>query len=142
MSLRVAYARGKGPGEKLANVFERAMLRLSAFYATSIELHASSRIFQSDVPFPKEYGDPNDIEHGNLQDALHYEDFLKEQAAHGTRVVFQTSIDAQTLRLVGHHLHAVSVECYDREPHSVLLVRDHSQASSSTSERKAPSICR
>ena len=137
MSLRIAYARGKGHGEDLIYVFERAMLKLSAFYSTPIELHASSRVYHSDSSLPKDYDNPKDMEHEILQDALHYEAFLKEQAARGTRVIFQTSISARCMHLVGQHLQAVSIERYDQEPHSILLIRDHSQGQS-TSERKKP----
>ena len=135
MNLRVACARGKTPGEDVANVFERSMLKLAAFYSAPVELHASSRIYHSDLSLLKEYNDPEDLERIILQDAQHYENFLKEQAAQGTRVIFHISINAQSMQLVGQHLQAVSIEHYDQVSHSILLIRDHSQGSS-TSERK------
>ncbi|MEK8169044.1 hypothetical protein NKH77_02035 [Streptomyces sp. M19] len=47
------------------------------------------------------------------EDAEHYEGFLRERAAAGTRVVFRTAINAQTLYLVRQRLHAVKVDTLD-----------------------------
>ena len=129
MSLRVACTRGKGTWTESANVFERAILRLSTFYSVPIDLWASSQTYNSCPPPPKYYDDRGNGEGKTSQDALLYEIFLRLQAAQGTRVIFQTAVDTQTLHLAGQSLQAAKIECFDQGSKSLLLVRDQSQGS-------------
>ncbi len=127
MSLRVSYTVGKGTGTELADIFERVMRKLSTYYFVPIELHASSHIYHSYSSLLEDYGDPKSIKEETLRDVSHYERFLKEQAAQGTRVIFQTVTNAQFLQLVRQHLQAVTVERFNQGSNSLLLVSDQSQ---------------
>ncbi|KAM0800966.1 isocitrate dehydrogenase [Usnea florida] len=127
MNLRVGYTVGRGTGKELADVFERAMIKIAAFHSIPIELCPSSRVYHSYFSLLEDYNDPKDIEEETLQDALHYEKYCRQQAAQGTIVTFKTAINAQSLYLVRQHLQAVKVECFDQGANSLLLVRDQSQ---------------
>lgn len=127
MTLRVAYTVGRGTGKELADVFERAMLKLSTHYSVSVDLHGSSRIYHADFPLLENYNNPEDIETVNRQDALYYQEFCKEQASHGTRVTLTPAINAHSLSLARQNLEAMTFECFDQGPRSLLLARDQNQ---------------
>ena len=127
MTLRVAYTVGRGTGKELADVFERAMLKLSTHYSVSVDIHASSRIYHADFPLLENYNNPEDIETVNRQDALYYQEFCKEQASHGTRVTLTPAINAHSLSLARQNLEAAAFECFDQGPTSLLLARDQVQ---------------
>lgn len=65
------------------------VLGLSTYDSIPIELHVSSGVYHSCFSLLKDYDDPKDVEEETLQDALHYEKYCREQAAHGTRVTFK-----------------------------------------------------
>ena len=127
MTLRVAYTVGTGTGKELADVFERAMLKLSTHYSVSVDLHASSRIYHADFPLLENCNSPQDIETVNRQDALYYQAFCKEQASQGTRVTLTPVINARSLSLARQNLEAVTFECFHQGPRSLLLARDQNQ---------------
>lgn len=127
MTLRVAYTVGRGAGKEVADVFERAMLRLSTHYSVSVGLHASARIYHADFPLLEDYNNPEDIETVNRQDALYYQEYCKEQAWQGTRVTLAPAINAHSLSLARQNLEAVKFECFDQGPTSLLLARDQIQ---------------
>ena len=127
MTLRVAYTVGRGTGKELADVFERAMLKLSTHYSVSVALHASARIYHADFPLLEDYNKPEDIETVNRQDALYYQEFCKEQAWQGTRVTLTPAISAHSLSLARQGLEAVTFECFDQGSTSLLLARDQIQ---------------
>ena len=127
MALRVAYTVGRGTEKALADIFERAMLKLSTHYSVLVELHASARIYHADFPLLEDYSNPKDVETVNRQDALYYEDFCREQVAQGTRVTLTPAINVQSLYLARQHLQAVYVECFEQGSKSLLLVGDQSQ---------------
>ena len=124
MSLRVACSRGKGSCKDLADVFERAMLELSNYYSVATELYAPSQTNPSPFSTLEQFDDLEYVEEDISQEILRCENFLVEQAAQGTHVVFQTAIDTPPLRLVRQRLQAVRVEHFDQGSNSLLVVRD------------------
>ncbi len=126
-NLRVAFAIGRGTGAELADFFKLAMNRLADHYSVPIELHCSPRTYHSYFSLIGEYNDQKAICEETLNDVSHYETFCREEAAHGTQVIFRTAINAQSLYLVRQHLESVKIEHFNQGPNSLLLIRDQAQ---------------
>ena len=125
--LRVGVAIGKGTGAELADVFTLAMNRLSDYCSIPIELDCSPRIYHSYSSLIGQLDYQKAIYDATWQDALHYEKFLKDEAAQGTKVIFRTAINAQSLYIVREHLESVKVDHMVSESNSLLLIRDQAQ---------------
>lgn len=125
--LRAGLAIGRGTGAELADVFTLVMNRLSDHYSVPIELYCSPRTYHSYFSLLGEYNDQKAISHETFQDVSHYETFCKEEASKGTRVIFRTAINAQSLYLVRQHLEAIKIEQFSQGPNSLLLIRDQAQ---------------
>ncbi|MFJ5921345.1 isocitrate/isopropylmalate family dehydrogenase [Kitasatospora sp. NPDC092948] len=123
----IALAVGRGTGPDLAPVFERVLRRITRLHGVEAELVRSPRLYHSYVSLRAEYADTAEITRLTAQDAAHYEQFCREQAAAGVRAVFRTAINAQSLYLVRQRLAAVKVEPLDAAGARLLLVRDQAQ---------------
>ncbi|MFF0292487.1 isocitrate/isopropylmalate family dehydrogenase [Kitasatospora sp. NPDC004615] len=123
----IALAVGHGTGPDLASVFERVLRRITRLHGVEAELVRSPRLYHSYLSLRAEYADTAEITRITAQDAAHYEQFCREQAAAGVRAVFRTAINAQSLYLVRQRLAAVKVEPLDAAGARLLLVRDQAQ---------------
>ncbi len=125
--LQVGLAVGQGTGPELADVFATGFKQLARLLNIEIVLHRSPRTYHSYHSLFSADGDLDRIENETMQDAAHYEDFCREQAARGTKVIFRTAITAQSLYKVRQHLEAVKVEVFHNKSTEILLVRDQAQ---------------
>ena len=125
--LQVGLAIGQGTGPELADVFMKTLSRLGGFYQLQIELQTSPKVYHSYHSLFLGGNSKEHIHKETMQDAQHYEQFCKDQAARGTRVIFRTAITAQSLYLVRERLEAVKVERFDQGSASMLLIRDQAQ---------------
>ncbi|WP_431033623.1 isocitrate/isopropylmalate family dehydrogenase [Streptomyces sp. P6-2-1] len=128
----VGLAVGRGTGEEVAAVFTRVLGHLAARHERPVTLVRSPRVYHSYVslrPLAIEPGGPGvpEIRRLSAEDAAHYEEWLRTRAAEGTRVVFRTAINAQSLYLVRQRLRAVKVDTLDADGARLLLVRDEAQ---------------
>ncbi|MFJ1767933.1 isocitrate/isopropylmalate family dehydrogenase [Amycolatopsis sp. NPDC088138] len=114
---------GRGTGPELADVFEAVLTRVGEMCSVEIEIARSPRLYHSYFTL-KEEGDAARIRDLTQQDADHYEQFCRDQAADGVTAVFRTAINAQSLYLVRERLQAVKVDPITPE---LLLVRDEAQ---------------
>jgi nicotinamidase-related amidase/isocitrate/isopropylmalate dehydrogenase len=143
--LLVALAVGQGTGPELANVFERVILHLAQLYSVDLEIRRSPRVYHSYFSLLAEGGGFDKTHRLTADDAEHYEQFCRNEADVGTKVVFRTAINAQSLYLVRQQLHAVKVEELHAGAATVLLVRDQAQGfytGSNTYDPEAGSVIR
>ena len=125
--LKVGVAVGRGTGPELADVFIKVINELAHRFNVQVEIHQPSRIYHSyQSLFSGGHGLQYIRDETNL-DAMHYEDFIRKQAAQGTNVIFRTAITAQSLYLVRERLEAVKVTRFHKESAEILLVRDQAQ---------------
>ena len=125
--LMVGVAVGRGTGPELADVFIKVLNELATYFGIQIDIYRSSRIYHSYQSLFSAGNDLQYIRDETARDAKHYEDFVREQAAQGTNVIFRTAFTAQSLYLVRQHLEAVKVERFRKQSADVLLVRDQAQ---------------
>ncbi|MGE9692281.1 isocitrate/isopropylmalate family dehydrogenase [Streptomyces sp. CH6] len=128
----VGLAVGRGTGEEVAAVFTRVLGHLATRHERPVTLVRSPRVYHSYVslrPLAIEPGGAGvpEIRRLSAEDAAHYEEWLRARAAAGTRVVFRTAINAQSLYLVRQRLRAVKVDTLDADGARLLLVRDEAQ---------------
>ncbi|MFD7417657.1 isocitrate/isopropylmalate family dehydrogenase [Kitasatospora purpeofusca] len=134
----IALAVGRGTGPELAPVFERALERITALHGTRAEVVRSPRLYHSYVSLREQARDTPQFERLTTEDAAHYEQFCRDQAARGVRAVFRTAINAQSLYLVRQRLAAVKVEPLTAGPARLLLVRDQAQGFYTGENRHTP----
>ncbi|WP_018654168.1 isocitrate/isopropylmalate family dehydrogenase [Actinomadura flavalba] len=122
----IGLAVGRGTGPELAAVFERVLARITDVHATDVGVVRSDRIYHSYASLGTGAGidRARDL---TRDDADHYTDFCRTQAALGTTAVFRTAINAQSLYLVRQRLRAVKVDLIAGRDVSLLLVRDAAQ---------------
>jgi isocitrate/isopropylmalate dehydrogenase len=140
----VGLAVGRGTGAEVAEVFEEVLAALARRHGRTVTVARSPRTYHSYVSLKRQhpYG-TGDIRRLTREDADHYEQFVRTQAAAGTRAVFRTAINAQTLYLVRHRLHAVKVDALDAAGARMLLVRDQAQGFyTGENEHRAESVRR
>ena len=127
--LDVGLVIGQGTGMGLAEVFERVLVNLASYHSIEVRLRPSSRIYHSYSSLLAAGADHQHIHKETMKDAAHLEEYCREEALRGTRIIFRTAITAQSLYLVRQHLEAVKVELFSRRQGSasVLLVRDQAQ---------------
>jgi isocitrate/isopropylmalate dehydrogenase len=124
--VQIGMAVGRGTGAELASVFERVVGRLGEIYSLTPAIRRSPRIYGSYFSLLPER-EVERIKAATAEDALHYEEFCREQAAEGVTAVFRTAINAQSLYLVRERLQGVKVDTLDTDLFSLLLVRDQMQ---------------
>lgn len=125
--LRIGLAVGRGTGPELAAVFRQVLERMACHVNVQVEITQSPRIYQSYnslLTLPDAGGI---ITQKSREDADHYQDFLKSQAAQGAAAVFRTSFSAQALYDVRERLESVKVEHFKSASKELLLVRDQAQ---------------
>lgn len=136
----VGLAVGRGTGAEVAAVFERVLDRFARLYGRVVTVERAPRTYHSyaslkdevrlggdRVPEGGDEGAIEEIRRLTRLDAVHYEQFVRARAAAGTRVIFRTAINAQTLYLVRQRLQAVKVDALDAAGARMLLVRDQAQ---------------
>ena len=126
-TLKVGLAIGQGTGPELANVFVKVLRQLASFYQLQIELHTSRKVYHSYLSLFSGAKIQELVQEETMNDAHHYEQFCKDQAAQGTRIIFRTAMTAQSLYLVREHLEAIKVERFDQGSASIILFRDQTQ---------------
>ena len=126
-NLMVGVAVGRGTGPELADVFIKVLNQLASHCGIQIDVYQSPRIYHSYQSLFSAGHDLQYIRDETAQDAKHYEEFCREQAAQGTNVIFRTAFTAQSLYLVRQHLEAVKIERFRKQSADVLLVRDQAQ---------------
>ncbi|WP_327167385.1 isocitrate/isopropylmalate family dehydrogenase [Streptomyces subrutilus] len=145
----IGLAVGRGTGPEVAAVFERVLGAFARLYATDIQLVRSPRTYHSYASLKAE-GGVQEIGRLTQEDAAHYERFCRTQAESGTRVIFRTAVNAQSLYLVRQRLQAVKVDAMatataGTEPAreaSLLLVRDQAQGFYTGENQHAPGVVR
>lgn len=125
--LEVGLAIGQGTGLELADVFVKTLKQLARLFNVQVQVHRSSRIYHSYQSLFSAGHDLRHIRDETAQDAAHYEDFCKKQAAKGVKVIFRTAFTAQSLYLVRQNLEAVKVELFHKHSVDILLIRDQAQ---------------
>ncbi|MER6097952.1 isocitrate/isopropylmalate family dehydrogenase [Streptomyces sp. NPDC001728] len=133
----IGLAVGRGTGPEVADVFERVLGTLTAGRSHGVTIERSPRLYHSYVSLRTER-DVARIKALTAEDADHYERFCREQAARGTRAVFRTAVNAQSLYLVRQRLRAVKVDLLTDAGRSLLLVRDQAQGFYTGTNRHAP----
>ncbi|KAB8165807.1 isocitrate dehydrogenase [Streptomyces sp. 3MP-14] len=123
----VGLAVGRGTGEEVAAVFRRVLDRLAQLHGRRVRIERSPRTYHSYVSLRREGGGVERMRELTRRDAAHYEDFCRRLAAAGTRAVFRTAINAQSLYLVRQRLSAVKVDMLRAGDATLLLVRDEAQ---------------
>ncbi|GAA2814233.1 isocitrate/isopropylmalate family dehydrogenase [Streptomyces showdoensis] len=134
----IGLAVGRGTGAELAGVFERVLGALTAPLPAGVRIERSPRLYHSYVSLRREHEDVARIQELTAEDADHYERFCRALSAAGTRAVFRTAINAQSLYLVRRRLRAVKVDLLTAGPTSLLLVRDQAQGFYTGENRHAP----
>ncbi|MEU3980471.1 isocitrate/isopropylmalate family dehydrogenase [Streptomyces sp. NPDC026672] len=134
----VGLAVGRGTGPEVAAVFEQVLGRFAQLHDRHIRVDRSPRTYHSYVSLRDEGGGIEEIRRLTHGDADHYESFVRARAAAGTRVIFRTAINAQTLYLVRQRLQAVKVDTLDAAGARVLLVRDQAQGFYTGDNEHAP----
>ncbi|MEU3063804.1 isocitrate/isopropylmalate family dehydrogenase [Streptomyces subrutilus] len=145
----IGLAVGRGTGPEVAAVFERVLGAFARLYAMDIQLARSPRTYHSYASLKAE-GGVREIGLLTQEDAAHYERFCRTQAESGTRVIFRTAVNAQSLYLVRQRLQAVKVDAMatataGTEPAaeaSLLLVRDQAQGFYTGENQHAPGVVR
>ncbi|WP_433351839.1 isocitrate/isopropylmalate family dehydrogenase [Microtetraspora malaysiensis] len=122
----IGLAVGRGTGPELAAVFERVLGRITDVYSVEIGITRSERVYHSYSSLKADAG-IEQIRELTREDADHYAEFCREQAALGVPAIFRTAINAQSLYLVRRRLQAVKVDAITASNASLLLVRDEAQ---------------
>ncbi|MFF3669469.1 isocitrate/isopropylmalate family dehydrogenase [Microtetraspora malaysiensis] len=122
----IGLAVGGGTGPELATVFERALGRIADVYSVEIGITRSERVYHSYSSLKADAG-IEQIRELTREDADHYAEFCRAQAALGVPAIFRTAINAQSLYLVRRRLQAVKVDAITAPNASLLLVRDEAQ---------------
>ncbi|MEV6984950.1 isocitrate/isopropylmalate family dehydrogenase [Sphaerisporangium sp. NPDC051017] len=122
----IGLAVGRGTGPELATVFERVLAGIADVYSTEISVTRSERIYHSYASMKPTAGIDR-VRQLTREDADHYAEFCRAQAALGVPAVFRTAINAQSLYLVRQRLRAVKVDVIATADTSLLLVRDQAQ---------------
>ncbi|SDG98214.1 Isocitrate/isopropylmalate dehydrogenase [Sinosporangium album] len=122
----IGLAVGRGTGPELAAVFERVLARINDIYDVGIQLTRSERLYHSYSSLKADTGIEQTREL-TREDADHYAEFCRTQAALGVPAVFRTAINAQSLYLVRRRLQAVKIDLITAPDTSLLLVRDAAQ---------------
>ena len=125
--LTVGLAVGHGTGRELADVFEKVIVQLASQFSVDVELRRSPRVYHSYLSLLSAGESQDDVCKETMHDAAHYEEFCREEAARGTRVLFRTAITAQALYLVRQRLECIKIENFNQGSASVLLIRDQTQ---------------
>ncbi|MGK4585774.1 isocitrate/isopropylmalate family dehydrogenase [Kitasatospora sp. HPMI-4] len=136
----IGLAVGRGTGAELAAVFEQVLGRIAQLHETDIEVVRSPRVYHSYLSLKAERAGVERIGRLTQEDAAHYERFCREQAGLGTRAVFRTAINAQSLYLVRQRLQAVKVETITAGDATLLLVRDEAQGFYTGENRHSPGL--
>lgn len=123
----IGLAVGDGTGEELALVFRRAVERLGAVHRRSVEIATCPRRFSTYGTVAAEDLSPTDVANLAERDAVAYAEWLRSRFKAGTRVVFRTAFNAQSLYLVREALWAVKPESFVHPTGELLLVRDEMQ---------------
>ena len=92
--LQVGLAVGQGTGPELADAFATGLKQLARLLNIEIILHRSPRIYHSYQSLFSTNDKFERIKNETKQNAEHYEDFCRKQAARGTKVIFRTAITA------------------------------------------------
>ncbi|MGI5493490.1 hypothetical protein [Microtetraspora malaysiensis] len=95
-------------------------------YSVEIGITRSERGYHSYSSLKADAG-VEQIRELTREDADHYAEFCREQAALGVPAIFRTAINAQSLYLVRRRLQAVKVDAITASNASLLLVRDEAQ---------------
>ncbi|WP_381561590.1 isocitrate/isopropylmalate family dehydrogenase [Streptomyces eurythermus] len=122
----VGLAVGRGTGPEVADVFERVLGALTAGLPHGVAIERSPRLYHSYQSL-RAAPDVAGIQALTAEDADHYERFCRALAAQGTRAVFRTAVNAQSLYLVRQRLRSVKVDLLTGAGRSLLLVRDQAQ---------------
>jgi isocitrate/isopropylmalate dehydrogenase len=126
MGSAVGLAVGRGTGPELATVFTRTVEKFGRLYETEIDVTRSPRIYHSYHSLMADVGTAR-MSRLTEEDAGHYEQFCRAQAALGTTAVFRTAMNAQSLYLVRERLQAVKVDVITAPAAELLVVRDEAQ---------------
>lgn len=138
--LNVGLAVGRGTGSELADIFTKVLSDLGSRIDARVNINRSPRIYHSYQSLVSADHDFGYIHDETMQDAAHYEEFCRQQAAQGIKVIFRTAITAQPLYLVRQRLEAVKVEYFTSSSAEVLLVRDQAQGFYSGINKHAPDL--
>ncbi|MFD4576938.1 isocitrate/isopropylmalate family dehydrogenase [Streptomyces sp. NPDC058417] len=133
----VGLAVGRGTGPELAAVFERVLESLTAGHPTGVRVARADRLYHSYVSLRGER-DVDRIRALTAEDADHYEAYCRDMAARGSRAVFRTAINAQSLYLVRRRLRAVKVDLLGAGDRQLMLVRDQAQGFYTGENRHTP----
>ncbi|WP_067475036.1 isocitrate/isopropylmalate family dehydrogenase [Actinomadura hibisca] len=125
MGAVIGLAVGRGTGPELAAVFERVLGRVADVFSADVGIVRSERVYHSYSSLGG--AGIERIREVTRNDADHYTDFCRTQAALGTTAVFRTAINAQSLYLVRQRLQGVKVDLVADRDVSLLLVRDAAQ---------------
>ncbi|KAL6714195.1 hypothetical protein ACLMJK_008690 [Lecanora helva] len=136
--LYVGLAVGRGTGPELADIFTDVLSYLAGLFDISVNVSRSPRIYHTYHSLMGPGYDFQRIHDETMQDAAHYEEFCRQQAANGVRSIFRTAITAQSLYLVRQKLEAVKVGVFTSKSAEVILVRDEAQGFYSGSNEYTP----
>ena len=125
--LNVGLAVGRGTGSELADVFTKVLGDLASLFNVRVNISRSSRIYHSYQSLISASHDFQRVHDETMQDAAHYEEFCRQQAAQGIKVIFRTAITAQPLYLVRQRLEAVKVALFKSQTAEVIVIRDQAQ---------------
>ena len=125
--MKVGLAVGMGTGPELALIFERALHTLAARRRVPVQLVTSEHRYQTFVGHLATRTPAQEVARMAAEDAEHYERFLVDLHAGGSRVVFRTAINAQPLYRVRERLMGVKLERFSTFHGELLLVRDGAQ---------------
>ncbi|MEU3411912.1 isocitrate/isopropylmalate family dehydrogenase [Streptomyces sp. NPDC006658] len=133
----IGLAVGRGTGPEVAEVFERVLGALTAGHPHGVAIERSPRLYHSYFSLRAER-DVDRIRALTAQDADHYERFCRTLAARGSRAVFRTAVNAQSLYLVRQRLRSVKVDLLTGAGRSLLLIRDQAQGFYTGDNRHTP----
>ena len=124
---KVGLAVGHGTGAELAEIFELVLEKMASKYSVKADIIRSPRVYQTYFSMNPLKATFQAIQNENEADVRHYESFCEELVRTGSRIVFRTAINAQSLYLIREHQQAVKIECFSQGQNSMLLVRDEAQ---------------
>ncbi|WP_067168709.1 isocitrate/isopropylmalate family dehydrogenase [Microtetraspora niveoalba] len=133
----IGLAVGRGTGPELAAIFERVLHRIADVHSVQIGITRSERVYHSYSSLKADAGIER-IRELTREDADHYAEFCRRQAALGVPAIFRTAINAQSLSLVRRRLQAVKVDVISAPDASLLLVRDEAQGFSTGENTHVP----
>lgn len=123
--LSVGIAIGAGTGPELADVFERAAQTWAAERSSAVAFERCPHQFRTFGPIAR--GSVVDADRVMREDADRYAAFLRSLYCRGSRIVFRTAFNAQSLYRVREELLAAKVDVLPTATGEILLVRDASQ---------------